>query len=80
MCFFTRNFSFNYLKFISFSKRGLLLNPPEVLLGCHKTQANQTKRYLGSANFDELAFWKRRLNDTELPYFLGGYSKRPNLT
>jgi hypothetical protein len=73
------NNNVNHFQFISFPKRtGLPLNPPEVLLGCHKTQVNQTKRYFGSGNFDELAFWKRRLNDTELPYFLGGYSMRPN--
>ena len=51
------------------------MSPPEVLLGCHKTQADPTKRFFGSGNYDELAFWKRRLNDSELPYFLGGYSE-----
>ena len=55
--------------------KGKALSPPEVMLGCHRTQDNCTKRYFGSGIFDEVAFWDRRLNDTELPYFLGGYSK-----
>ena len=55
--------------------RGKPLAPPEVLLGCHKTAGQPTKRYFSSGIYDEVAFWKKRLNDTEIPYFLGGYSK-----
>ena len=50
------------------------LEPPEVLLGCHKTSSNASKRHFASGSFDELALWKRWINDTELPFFLGGYS------
>jgi len=54
---------------------GKPLAPPDVMIGCHRTKANQTKRFFASGSFDEIAFWSRRLNETELPYFLGGYSK-----
>ena len=50
------------------------LDPPEVLLGCHKTSLNTTKRNFARGSFDELAIFNRWLNNTELPYFLGGYS------
>ena len=51
------------------------LNPAEIMVGCHKTMENQTNRDFSSGSFDEIAIWKYWLNDTLLPYFLGGYSK-----
>ena len=50
-------------------------DPPEIMLGCHRTRASPTPRSFGRGGYDELAIWDRRLNDTELPYFLGGHSK-----
>jgi len=49
------------------------LNPAEIMIGCHKTMENQTNRDFSSGSFDEIAIWKYWLNDTLLPYFLGGY-------
>lgn len=54
------------------------LNPAELMIGCHKTMENQTNRDFSSGSFDEIAIWKYWLNDTLLPYFLGGYSKYIN--
>ena len=51
------------------------MSPPEVMIGCHKTMENQTKRGFSSGSFDEIAIWRYWLNDTVLAYFLGGYSK-----
>ena len=51
------------------------LDPPELMIGCHKTSENSTKRGFSSGSFDEVAFWGSWLNDTVKPYFLGGYSK-----
>ena len=51
------------------------LSPPELMIGCHKTSENSTKRGFSSGSFDEVAFWGSWLNDTVKPYFLGGYSK-----
>ena len=50
------------------------LLPPEVLIGCHKTMENKTERSFSSGSFDEVAIWRYWLNNTLLPYFLGGYS------
>ena len=50
------------------------LDPAEILLGCHKTSADLTKRNFSGGSFDEVAIWTYWLNDTLLPYFLGGYS------
>ena len=58
----------------SSSEHKMALNPPEILIGCHKTSDNLNKRNFNSGSFDEIAIWKRWLNDTELPFFLGGYS------
>lgn len=55
------------------------LNPPTMIIGCHMTQQNKTKRNFAHGEFDEIAFWDRRLNNSEKPYFLGGYSKLKKL-
>lgn len=49
------------------------LNPPEVMIGCHKDATNLDYRYYDTGDLDELAFWERRLADNETVYFLGGY-------
>ena len=51
------------------------LSPPEIMIGCHKTSDDLTKRGFTSGVFDEVAYWGQWLNDTVKPYFLGGYSK-----
>ena len=51
------------------------LNPPEIMIGCHKTAENPEKRNFSSGTFDEIAIWRYWLNNTLLPFFLGGYSK-----
>ena len=51
------------------------LDPREMIVGCHATADDDTERNFANGRFDELAFWARRLNDTEMPYFLGGHSK-----
>lgn len=50
-------------------------DPPEIMVGCQRTMANSEKRSFASGGIDELAIWDHRLNDTELPYFLGGHSE-----
>jgi len=47
--------------------------PPKMILGCQMTTKDKTKRLHAPGRFDELAFWKWRLNDTQKPYFLGGH-------
>lgn len=54
------------------------LDPREMIVGCHKSSDNTTERYFATGRFDELAFWTRRLNNTEKPLFLGGHSKSNN--
>ncbi|XP_018024745.1 uncharacterized protein LOC108680438 isoform X2 [Hyalella azteca] len=49
------------------------LNPPELMLGCHKTSDNATYRYFGDGEYDELASWRKPLPENETSYFLGGY-------
>lgn len=49
------------------------LSPPELILGCHKTQADKTYRYFGDGEYDELASWNRALPENETFFFLGGY-------
>ena len=53
-----------------------------MMLGCHKNSFMYSKGmdftgYAGSkdapAEFDELAIWRRRMENFELPFFLGGY-------
>ncbi len=51
------------------------LDPPETILGCHKTMADTTKRDFGGGAWDELAIWNKWINNTEKAYFLGGFSK-----
>jgi hypothetical protein len=51
------------------------LATPTVLIGCHKTEDDQTKRMFSSGVWDELAIWRRWMNDTQLAYFYGGYSE-----
>ncbi len=52
--------------------------PPEMNIGCHRTKANPTPRLFSSGKFDELAMWKKQLNDTELYLFMGGYRESFN--
>ena len=49
------------------------LSPPEIMIGCHKTSDDPTRRGFTSGVFDEVAYWGQWLNDTVKPYFLGGY-------
>lgn len=51
------------------------LDPTQILFGCHKTYLNGTFRSFSSGCFDEIAIWHRWLNETDIPYFFGGYSK-----
>ena len=51
------------------------LNPREMIVGCHYSADDDTKRNFANGRFDELAFWAWKLNETERPKFLGGYSK-----
>ena len=53
-----------------------------MMLGCHKNSFMYSKGmdftgYAGTkdapAEFDELAVWRRRMENFELPFFLGGY-------
>ena len=48
-------------------------NPPQMMLGCHRTKENQDERMHAGGKFDELAVWNRQLNDSELFLFMGGY-------
>ena len=47
----------------------------EMLMGCHKSEDDPTKRNFSAGCFDELAIWRRWLDDSELPLFLGGHSE-----
>ena len=49
------------------------LDPREMIVGCHYTAEDREKRAFANGQFDELAFWAWRLNETEKPYFLGGH-------
>lgn len=55
-------------------------DPPQMMIGCHRTRANPTPRLFASGSFDELAIWNQRLNDTQKPYFLGGFSESFSVT
>ncbi len=51
-------------------------DPPEMMLGCHRTMENPTERMLSGGRFDELAVWNKQLEDSEMPLFMGGYRER----
>lgn len=52
-------------------------DPPQAMLGCHRTKADpEARMFTTGGGYDELAMWDRRLNDSDLPLFLGGYSKK----
>ena len=55
------------------------LDPKSMILGCHRTSDNMESRGFATGRMDEVAYWAWRLNDTEMPYFLGGYSKMLNI-
>ena len=48
---------------------------PELMLGCHKTNASEILRDFAGGAFDEVAIFERFLNDSEKYLFFGGYSK-----
>ncbi|KAG7174697.1 putative adhesion G protein-coupled receptor B1-like, partial [Homarus americanus] len=49
------------------------LDPPELMIGCHKTSTDTTYRHYHTTQLDEFAWWNRRLVDEDVIYFLGGY-------
>ncbi|XP_071518113.1 adhesion G-protein coupled receptor D1-like [Panulirus ornatus] len=55
------------------STRKDALDPPEIMLGCHKHADAQDYGHFLEASLDELAIWHRRLRDENTIYFLGGY-------
>ena len=48
---------------------------PIVSMGCQYLKFSGQSKDFASGYFDELAIWKRYLNDTDKALFLGGYSK-----
>ena len=50
-------------------------DPPEMMLGCHRTAYQRTKRNFDSGQYDELAFWDTWLNETDNVFMMGGYRK-----
>ncbi|XP_066945236.1 uncharacterized protein [Macrobrachium rosenbergii] len=50
-----------------------ILNPTEMLIGCHRDADNPTYRGFNNADFDEYAYWNRRLPDDQTIFFMGGY-------
>ena len=48
---------------------------PTVSMGCQYLIFSGQSKDFASGYFDELAIWKRYLNDTDKALFLGGYSK-----
>ncbi len=50
-------------------------NPPQMMMGCHRTKKDPTPRMFSGGRFDELAIWIRQIKDEELPLFMGGYRK-----
>ena len=52
------------------------LDPPTVMLGCHKTAASQEPGHFLSGKFDEIAIWERALNDSDTSLLIGGYSEQ----
>ncbi|KAK7080264.1 hypothetical protein SK128_016792 [Halocaridina rubra] len=55
------------------SSRKQPLDPNEILVGCHKDSDNTNYRHYHDGDFDEFAFWSRRLPDDETIFFLGGF-------
>ncbi|XP_037790938.1 adhesion G-protein coupled receptor D1-like [Penaeus monodon] len=62
------------------STRKSPLNPPELMIGCHKDSDNRLYRGYNDAEFDELALWKRSLLDNETMFFLGGYGMKGEMS
>ncbi|CAG0888932.1 unnamed protein product [Darwinula stevensoni] len=52
------------------------LNPPTLMIGCHKTADNPTYRDFGGGQFDELAGWRHYIPQSRVKMFLGGYVDR----
>nr|XP_053630924.1 adhesion G-protein coupled receptor D1-like [Cherax quadricarinatus] len=51
------------------------LNPPEIMIGCHKDSNNTVYRDFNTADLDELAIWQKRLPDNNTVFFLGGFEE-----
>lgn len=49
------------------------LDPPTVMIGCHKTKNDDGYKGFLSGAYDEVAYWTRRIPDNETQIFLGGY-------
>ncbi|KAF0294679.1 Cadherin EGF LAG seven-pass G-type receptor 3 [Amphibalanus amphitrite] len=48
------------------------LDPPEFMVGCHKTSADTDYSHFCPCEFDEIALWKRALLTNETIFFIGG--------
>ncbi|XP_043240416.1 adhesion G protein-coupled receptor L2-like isoform X2 [Amphibalanus amphitrite] len=57
-----------------------ILDPVEVMVGCHRTKDNLAYRDFCKGEFDELAMWTRLLPANESIYFLGGYDEQDKET
>lgn len=57
------------------STRKGALDPPEIMVGCHKDADMDEYGHYLTASLDELAIWHRRLVDNNTIYFLGGYGE-----
>ncbi|XP_068212714.1 adhesion G-protein coupled receptor D1-like [Palaemon carinicauda] len=54
------------------------LDPSEMLIGCHKDADDTSYRGFNNADFDEFAYWDRRLPDDQTIFFMGGYEGSPS--
>jgi len=54
------------------------LRKPTVMLGCHKTNSDQTYRDFLGGVYDEVAVWTKHVPDSELAVFMGGYKESFN--
>lgn len=50
------------------------LNPPTVMLGCHRQSNTSTHSNFLSGVYDEVAIWRHQVLDNETGLFYGGYS------
>lgn len=51
------------------------LDPPEMMLGCHKDATNPTYLGFNTASYDELAIWDKALVGEKTMYFMGTFGK-----
>ncbi|XP_037075286.1 uncharacterized protein LOC119096474 [Pollicipes pollicipes] len=54
---------------------GSVLDPVEVMVGCHRTASRRDFHHMCDCEFDEVAMWTRALPANETVFFLGGYSE-----